>query len=686
MTSNILRAILESKTILLEYDRKKTLALFGEKIGKRLMDDPGAETESTSRAIDRMERADPSSNKQFVRWIATKYANGGINSLEDLPRVKDALQMFMDHQRELDERDIGRYKTLNELESAVSRFETAEEKDTRSEKKKLVDDGEAEMVYDSPELQVMIPKTVNASRVLGRNTKWCTAAKESNAFNTYNKSGPLYIILDKKGNRRWQLWMPRNSRPQFMDSADQPISITSVVNEFPKLLDIFDPIARETSFIPLMKKVLPIDKARYEMNMKWSPIDKMVSTYGKEIIAEILRDDPSLIKKIYLNDVNHNFSTPAERFASARKWLENNPDIAPVVMELADDMRFAPFMTNPTEGDILANLPDFASGTIKTTTLMDAIRANPIKMVIDLPSRYDLFGGENGETVFREYDRTLRKKYPGQVLFNSKEGTVIRESQKLFNDRNLFTHYTAVPGRVIFIARKKGKPTTMESYDITPDGKMTKAGHRAMSVSDLVKKVPAFEPVIDEWVRTGILKTDPLSRARSQSAISSEDEQIALVKKSGIAIRNIENPSRAVQLAAVSKNGRAIKFIKDPDEEIQLLAARANPMAIGMIKNQSDAVKWFVINNSSWPSYAYIKRPTPEMVSTMIDRIVQNCIKRETENSKMGYRRSHPIGSQEWISSVKSEVNYAIRNSKIPGIDHKEVERTLDRHLSEIRP
>jgi hypothetical protein len=83
---------------------------------------------------------------------------------------------------------------------------------------------EAEKVYEDGQWTIIIPHTMEAAQLYGKNTKWCTAAEdeEHNMFDHYNKSGPLYINIRKSDGKKFQFHF--NSYPkQFMDELDKPI-------------------------------------------------------------------------------------------------------------------------------------------------------------------------------------------------------------------------------------------------------------------------------------------------------------------------------------------------------------------------------------------------------------------------------------------------------------------------------
>ncbi len=247
------------RDILLEYQRDKTQARWGAALYKRVMRVEGApgiadtilrnaQSSVTAEVWDDNDRAvyqkesafallawiedyDPTSNKQYVQWLVQRYCDNGIHLLEDMPRARTALQgfeklktsgYFKRNPDAAEWADIGRFKSLSDLAEFVGARQDSgvsnADLDRQIKEKALT---QSQMLYDGTDYTVVIPETMFAAQYWGRNTQWCTAAKQDNMFNSYNEA-PLYVIIDKKNNRRWQLYFEGYS-PQFMDERDEPI-------------------------------------------------------------------------------------------------------------------------------------------------------------------------------------------------------------------------------------------------------------------------------------------------------------------------------------------------------------------------------------------------------------------------------------------------------------------------------
>lgn len=161
------------------------------------------------------DHADPSKNKQFTQWIVQRYHEGNFRQ-EDAGRIKTALAGFAQHQSKLPHKDLNQYKTLRSVEDAV-----APHTGTLSGKqeKKLIKAEGADLIHENEHSTIHHIKTEEAACQYGAGTKWCTAGRNDNRFDSYNKEGPLYVIQGKKDGRKYQYHAASN---QFMDEEDEP--------------------------------------------------------------------------------------------------------------------------------------------------------------------------------------------------------------------------------------------------------------------------------------------------------------------------------------------------------------------------------------------------------------------------------------------------------------------------------
>ena len=190
-----LSQILES-TLLLEGRREEVIKRYGE---------------DHTDLVDMFVEVDPSGNNKYLDWMVKQKKSGPI-----IPTIIKYTNLFHKNVNKLtkeffDElikeekwewmltdnspiakvfqkiykspKDINNYE---EFDLTAQILTTADSKLTKGEVKKL----EANILYNSDDLLIMIPKSHRASCYYGAGTKWCTTNKESdNYFKNYTNKG-----------------------------------------------------------------------------------------------------------------------------------------------------------------------------------------------------------------------------------------------------------------------------------------------------------------------------------------------------------------------------------------------------------------------------------------------------------------------------------------------------------------
>ena len=287
--------------ILFEFDLQKTIQNYSKRLLDRSKADHSAKNKSIEEIINLFVQSDPTSKKAYALWMINTYLSNGIRFLEDLGRTNEALISYIDlkfkNKLKPEHKDINKIKSLNELEDLIDEYKEKPiaVQSERQREKELEDqffkNKEAELFYNDNEIKVVIPKTERASCFFGRNTKWCTAATNNNMFKYYNDKGPLYIVLIKKENKRFQFHFETD---QFMDERDIYIqNWNQIINSYPKLLDIFDQIARKHSFLPLIKN--PDKEVQLAAVKRDGLIIRVIKNPDKEIqLAAVKRSDRAI--------------------------------------------------------------------------------------------------------------------------------------------------------------------------------------------------------------------------------------------------------------------------------------------------------------------------------------------------------------------------------------------------------
>lgn len=147
------------------------------------------------------DHADPTPKKHYTQWIINRYKTRDFRQ-EDAERVNAALTSFHKNKQHMPKegRDIGHYGSLSQLEDALPKEDI---KSKKEEKREVKHEG-ADVVHSEPGLSVHKLKTHAAAQFYGANTKWCTAGKNSNMFDHYNKQGPLYVVQAHSSGSLWK--------------------------------------------------------------------------------------------------------------------------------------------------------------------------------------------------------------------------------------------------------------------------------------------------------------------------------------------------------------------------------------------------------------------------------------------------------------------------------------------------
>ena len=201
--------------------------------------------------------------------------------MEDLYKTTEDLQKYHRFKQQIaqEKRDINRVESFDELYELTKEFSLEQATTTKAER--VLQD--AELVYDGPNWEILIPKSREASCHYGANTRWCTAGSSNNYYDHYSKQGPLYIITNKKDpTDKYQFHFESN---QFMDKEDRNVSLSPFLNERPDL-KIF--------FKEMFKRFLNKDQQhgkRVQVRYPNDNVSKYIGIYGFDEFMESLPQD-----------------------------------------------------------------------------------------------------------------------------------------------------------------------------------------------------------------------------------------------------------------------------------------------------------------------------------------------------------------------------------------------------------
>lgn len=222
----------------------------------------------------------------FIRWI-TEDAESQLKPLlriydrykKEISKIDKQLRVSWHDGDELRSKiiDVNKSTDINIFPTARTFYqyteklpEIFEEKITKEEEQEA--ERQADKIYNSENWLVLIPKTIQAAKVYGKGTRWCTAAREHNMFNYYNQQGPLYIFINKKTQEKYQFHFQSK---QFMDAKDSPIEKVSFFLENEELQEILMKIERENTHsheesfakVYFLKDIIPASTARTKADM-----------------------------------------------------------------------------------------------------------------------------------------------------------------------------------------------------------------------------------------------------------------------------------------------------------------------------------------------------------------------------------------------------------------------------------
>ena len=222
-----------------EYSRDKTVENWGKKMWDRISKDPDipqktrdvTDLDEQMRAVayylERLERADPTKNKQYVQNLIKFYIGG--ERLEDLQSTAvDYLKKFhklkAKKQIPSPRNDLNRYTSFGDFASVIDEYPDPE----KAEKSK----GDAQEVYKDANVRIITPKNTEAACYYGQGTRWCTAADNNNLFDHYNKQGPMYILLPTKQKYNGEKYQIHPESGQYMDETDEDVPTQDLIDRF----------------------------------------------------------------------------------------------------------------------------------------------------------------------------------------------------------------------------------------------------------------------------------------------------------------------------------------------------------------------------------------------------------------------------------------------------------------------
>jgi len=186
-----------------------------------------------------IKEADPTSNLKYLPWLLSvrytkrpsdgKYVVNKEFPVSKIELVKNLLTWFdynlNGNKIPVEYRNIHTFKSVNKFIEVITEIK----KPSISDIKKQI-----RVVLDDDDFKILVPLTIESSRLYGSNTMWCTT--QESHFRNYTSNGFLYYIIDKRTGRKFGCSIKLDCfRPStFYNNEDDNISKSQIEKVYGK--------------------------------------------------------------------------------------------------------------------------------------------------------------------------------------------------------------------------------------------------------------------------------------------------------------------------------------------------------------------------------------------------------------------------------------------------------------------
>ena len=177
---------------------------------------------------------------KYGKWLLGLYKKD--NPLEyDIEEIYGLLSSYdnykNDRKKEI-EKDINKFKSIEDLNDAVNNAGEAELSD-RQKEREIRNSKNIEKVFEDNKWEVWTPLSYDGSCTLGKGTKWCTAdSRTREHYDSYTREGPLYIFINKQDHKeKYQLHVETKS---FRDKNDYKAHLGDILSTDDKLKEFVE--------------------------------------------------------------------------------------------------------------------------------------------------------------------------------------------------------------------------------------------------------------------------------------------------------------------------------------------------------------------------------------------------------------------------------------------------------------
>jgi hypothetical protein len=195
---------------------------------------------------------DPTKNKKYLEWLfKMRYTKNGDKYVmnKSFPsnikaKVKEHLTWRENNSQRMtdDIKDINTFKDIKTFMDKMAEVALPSREDIKKQ---------AKVVFEDDNWKVVIPLTFAASKLYGRNTKWCTT--NASYFKQYTDAGKLYYIIDKVHNRKFGMSVTANGKingnsldnVHIFNNEDQTLRVSQLKQIYGKDISWITPIVSE---------------------------------------------------------------------------------------------------------------------------------------------------------------------------------------------------------------------------------------------------------------------------------------------------------------------------------------------------------------------------------------------------------------------------------------------------------
>jgi len=269
---------------------------------------PGLEKE-----IDHYSSLDPTPNKAYLNALVNWHKKGQISTDTNPEDLKNTLNNFKRYSPRLDQKDINRYASPADLDTALAPH-VGQVASNREKRRQDKEEG-SELIHNENGVSVRRIDTQAASNLYGAGTKWCTTNKgaaEQNLtgskFDDYIKKGSLYIINTPEG--KFQVHHDNKGEvKEFRDEADKAVPIDSIVDRYPEIANAFKNTPHARGYQTNTGNYMSSDDIQHGLSS--DNVDDRIEAVKNvnatpEHLAQALTDEDPNVRKAALNHRNIN--------------------------------------------------------------------------------------------------------------------------------------------------------------------------------------------------------------------------------------------------------------------------------------------------------------------------------------------------------------------------------------------